>query len=446
VTSNPETCCMTIPRCTWLLLILLMSWPGSAETFDAIVLPVDDPPASSSAPADNPDAPDDGRPKSPSNPADKTPTDADGKPHGLWIIHHPNGQEKRRARYTHGRLQGNLTRYDGEGNLLEKTRYLRGERHGPRQLYRAGQLVDEQEWVRGQLLFPHSRRFVRKQVADILRWKPPRDVDHPELYTRQSLEGLRQTMLYRFLCGLPWKHLRLDPAHTRYARAAADLCKRIGRIDHHPPNPGMSKDAYDTAHHGTSHSNLHMHSQGVKIPRMVHGFMDDSDPKNIQHVGHRRWILAPTLGRIGFGTDGDYGAMYVVDKSGPDQPGWPEEFDYDFVVFPPAGYFPAKLFKPHIAWHVSPNPGRYSLPAENELKVTIRPARRRELDAPNPPKHKPLTLNYKIVSLKNTGAGPAIIFRPAGLVLRPGAIYRVTLEGLRKNARPVTLEYVVAFQ
>lgn len=412
-----------------LLCLLLLAQACPAEEAVLTLTPANDQPATGTAPAD------------------KNPADADGKPHGLWISYHPNGQEKCRARYVHGQLQGTLVCYDAEGNVLEKTRYIRGERHGPRQLYRDGQLVDEQEWVRGRLLFPHSRQFVRKQVADILRWKPSRDVDHPELYNAQTLEGLRQTMLYRFLCGLPWKHLRLDPDHTRYARAAANICKRIGRLDHHPPNPGMDADDYDTAHHGTSHSNLHMHSRGAKIPQMVHSLMDDSDPKNIQHVGHRRWILHPILGRIGFGIDGDYGAMYVIDSTGPDQPGWPAEFDYDVIAFPPAGYFPAKLFKPHIAWHVSPNPDRYSLPPENELKITLRPVRLSELGDPNPPKHKPLTLNYKTVSHKGTGAGPAVIFRPAQLIVRPGMAYRVRIEGLQDpQGQPAFIDYVTVFE
>lgn len=389
------------------------------------------------APADDPSA---------SAPQDRTPTDADGKRHGLWIAYHPNGKEKARARYDHGRLQGTLTLRDTDGRILEQTDFRDNQRHGLRKVYRDGELVEEQRWAHGRLLLPRTSRFLKTRTRDILRWRPPRDVQHPKLYTPRNLAALRLTMLYRFLAGLPWQHLRLDPDYMNFATAAADICRRIGRLSHHPPNPGLDEEDYQRAAYGAAHSNLHYHTRPTPdYAQALNGFMDDSDARNIDRVGHRRLILAPYLGRVGFGRSGIYKAMFVHDEAGPSMAGFPKNFSWQFIAWPPPGIMPAKLFEEHMAWHVAPNPQRYLVP--DDVTVTVRPVRKSELDEKDPPEHPALKLDHKTVSREGRATFTAVVFRPNPVDIRPGRAYRVRIEGLRDlHDRAAYIEYVTVFE
>lgn len=376
-------------------------------------------------------------------PAAKEPHDGQGRPHGVWESYHPDGKIKLRTTYAEGLKSGRETLFDERGRIVYAMGYLKGQLHGPRQIYREGKLVDEQLWAHGRLLFPHSRRIVQTMLSRINSWQPPRDVADKQVYNAQTLEGLRLMMMYRFLAGVPWKHLRLDAKLTHYALAGAKLCQRIGRLDHRPANPGMDEQAYQTGYIGTSKSNLHMSGRGARIPYMVHSLMDDSDPKNIDRVGHRRWILNSRMGKTGLATSGKYGAMYAMDTSGPEMQDWPADFDYEIVAFP-RGYFPARFLKPHMAWHVTPNPQKYTIPSASSLTIAVRPIKPGQIGDADPPDTRSLPVDAKAVSRKNVGDGTAIIFRPKGLPLRPGMMVRVTITGVQKNGQPATIDYIVA--
>jgi hypothetical protein len=375
--------------------------------------------------------------------ADKQPRDGQGRPHGVWVSYHANGKEKLRTRYVNGEKTGRETLRDEQGRLVYSRMYRLGQAHGVEQIYRDGELVAEPQWALGRMIFPSSRRFVQKSLGRINTWKPPADVADKQVYNAETLEGLRLVMMYRFLAGVPWEHLRLDAELTRYALAGAKLCARIGRLDHHPGNPGMDEKAFETAYTGTSRSNLHMSGRGARIPYMVHSLMDDSDARNIDRVGHRRWILNSRMGKTGLAVTGKYGAMYAMDISGPEMEGWPEGFDFDIVAFP-RGYFPARLLEPHMAWHVTPNPQKYTIPNASSLTIAVRPIKPGEAGAPDPPDTKPLPVDAVAVSRKGVGDGTAIILRPRGLPLRPGMMVRVTITGLQKNGQPATIDYIVA--
>jgi len=80
--------------------------------------------------------------------------------------------------------------------------------------------------------------------------------------------------------------------------AAARLCKAIGKLDHKPENPGLDEEDYQLGLKGTKGSNL-----SFGRPRLVDavdGWMEDSDPFNIEHVGHRRWCLSVPMLKVGF--------------------------------------------------------------------------------------------------------------------------------------------------
>src|SRR5262249_11739264 len=125
-------------------------------------------------------------------------------------------------------------------------------------------------------------------------------------------------------------------------------------LDHTPENPGLPEEEYRKAFKGTSTSNLAI---GVRsLERAVDVWMDDSDRRNIDRIGHRRWCLNPTMRIVGFGRADRFTAMTCQARSRRPVP------DFDFVCWPARGPMPVEYFKPTHAWSVSLNPMKYRAP------------------------------------------------------------------------------------
>ena len=78
----------------------------------------------------------------------------------------------------------------------------------------------------------------------------------------------------------------------------------------------MPREFYDKAFEGASTSNLHQGQDN--LADAVAGFVFDSDERNIDRVGHRRWILSPGLREVGFGYAKGFVALKVLSKNGTD--------------------------------------------------------------------------------------------------------------------------------
>lgn len=244
------------------------------------------------------------------------------------------------------------------------------------------------------------------------------------------LSKLRQ---YRFLCGVPYESLAWDAKYAELAEHASLVCAKLNQMTHTPTKPpGMSDADYELGRKGAGESNLFT---GLTEPAAcVDGWMEDSDPKNIDRVGHRRWCLNPTMLKTAFGTVGNYAAMYAFDKSNAAVPDW------DFVAYPARGYMPISFFGPKHAWSVSPNLKHFKAPVEAQIQVTIRAA-----DAKLAPTGPPLKLDYFHVDGGGFGSGPAIIFRPANFALQEGA-FVVEIAGIKPaSGEEAPVRYVVNF-
>ena len=89
-------------------------------------------------------------------------------------------------------------------------------------------------------------------------------------------------------------------------------------LTHYPGRAAVIADAaydglYSQGYAGAGRSNIAM---GYTVSSAMLAYMADSDDANIKTVGHRRWILNPTLGRTVFGANGRFSAMYAHDLSG----------------------------------------------------------------------------------------------------------------------------------
>jgi hypothetical protein len=212
------------------------------------------------------------------------------------------------------------------------------------------------------------------------------------------------------------------------------VCSKLNFLTHTPTRPaGMSDQDWELARTGASECNLF---SGIVEPGpCVDGWMDDSDPKNIDRVGHRRWCLNPSMEKTGFGSVGNFAAMYAWDRSNVSVPDW------DFVAYPARGYTPTGFFGNRMAWSVSPNTAKFTVPAESDVKVTIQPTNAKFAST-----GPALKLDYFKVNPDPFGSGPAIIFRPAAFNASQEAIYLVEITGLkRSNGSSEPLRYVTHF-
>ena len=225
----------------------------------------------------------------------------------------------------------------------------------------------------------------------------------------------------RRIAGLP--SVSLDLSLSESAQYGAVIQAANGSLSHAPSCPaGMDSAFYQKAKSAAGSSNLH---SGRTLTGAVDGFMDDSSSSNnISSVGHRRWQLNPTMGKVGFGyaqgvRGGGYVAEKVFDRSG-------TGCDYDFIAWPASGNFPAQLFSGDVAWSVTLNPVEYQIPSKSSITVTLT----READGRTWTFSSRSSDGFFNVDTSGYGVANCIIFRPEGIDRYDGT-YTVRIDGLQ---------------
>ena len=302
-------------------------------------------------------------------------------------------------------------------------------------------------------------KLSKGEIAQLIQGTPTTMPDHvfdvepvvnaPYATGKVSQEALMTAVnrlnVLRRIAGLP--AVTLDQALSENAQYGAVLTAHNGVLSHYPGQPeDMSDSFYEQAYEAVSSSNLYA---GRHLGNSPDGFMDDSDASNVSRLGHRRWQLNPTLGKVGFGYPENPGSRYngyvvekVFDRSG-------SGCDYDFISWPASGNFPSDTlgFTKNTAWSVTLNPQNYTIPRMSDLTVTIT----RQSDG------KTWTLSgsqsYKMASsglylnvdTGGYGVSNCIIFRPDGVESYEG-VYQVTIDGLKsKDGAAVDFTYQVDF-
>lgn len=232
------------------------------------------------------------------------------------------------------------------------------------------------------------------------------------------LSALRQ------IAGLP--DVVLDDNLSKQAQYGAVIIGAMGKLSHTPEKPAdMEENFYRQAYEATSSSNL---SAGYSITKAVDVFMDDSDTRNIDRLGHRRWQLNPRMGKVGFGYAESntkyryYVSEKVFDKSA-------NVTSYDFIGWPSSGNFPSEIFQGNTAWSVTLNPDKYMKPSAYQVKVTItRESDNKKWILTN--ENNDVSGSFFNVETSNYGVNNCIIFRPQGIDKYEGT-YIVEINGLR---------------
>ena len=128
---------------------------------------------------------------------------------------------------------------------------------------------------------------------------------------------------YRWLAGLPPTHEAGEDS-LRRAQECAVMMHAAGSLEH---NPGTSWPCY-TADGAAAAATSNLATEpGL---RAIDAFM--IDPGNDDTLGHRRWVLGPTLTRTTIGTTSAAACLDVIEQPAADQEG--------FVTWPPSGLFP----------------------------------------------------------------------------------------------------------
>jgi len=143
---------------------------------------------------------------------------------------------------------------------------------------------------------------------------------------------------FRYIAGIP-ANVTLNDEYNELAQSAALVNAANNQMSHHPNQPsGMSDEMYQKGKKGAGSSNIGWGYRSLGSALKT-GWMSDADSGNIDRIGHRRWVLNPSMGQTGFGYAGSHSAMYAFDSSNS------EGKNYKGVAWPaqntPVGYFPS---------------------------------------------------------------------------------------------------------
>ena len=272
--------------------------------------------------------------------------------------------------------------------------------------------------------------------------KPTVDPYASGIVSDESVQnGLNMMNQYRYIAGLN-ADVTNYPEWEKYVNAAALVNALNGSLSHNPERPAELEDSiydslYNNAITGASSSNLFGGWDSLNLAHSIESYMDDSDESNITRVGHRRWILNPSMKYTAFGycsLDSDdnswwnpsYSAMYSFDTSGSGKQApvaWP-------AMQTPIGYF----YSSH-AWSVSFG---YRIDAD---KIRVKIERRSDGRIWNFSSNQADGDFY----IDNNGYGQigCVIFRPSAMgSINPGDVYDVTITD---ESNRIILNYSITF-
>lgn len=165
---------------------------------------------------------------------------------------------------------------------------------------------------------------------------------------------------YRYIAGIP-ANVTLDAEYTLLCQTGSLVNAANGQLSHSPSQPnGMSQEMYERGRRGCGRSNLAWGYSNLNSA-IRNGWMADDDDGNIPMVGHRRWILNPSMSKTGFGHVSRFTSMYSFDTENRQQAA-----GYSGVAWP-ARYMPLGYFAESYPWTIS-----MGVPVDiNSVQVTL---------------------------------------------------------------------------
>ena len=124
------------------------------------------------------------------------------------------------------------------------------------------------------------------------------------------------------------------------AQQAALMMHANNKLDHFPPDTWKCFSA--TGKEGAGNSLL----TTARNAEAIDSYLRDAGPDN-GPVGHRRWLLWPTLQEIGVGNTANANAIWVLGNAGTPPSDAPE-----FIAWPPEGYTPKQFVYPRWSFSI----------------------------------------------------------------------------------------------
>jgi hypothetical protein len=241
--------------------------------------------------------------------------------------------------------------------------------------------------------------------------------------------GIDAINVARYIAGVP-DDVELDAGYTELTQYGAVLLTAVNQLTHYPDKPeDMEQEFYEKAALAARSSNIATTNSPYES---VFLYLDDSDPNNIDRVGHRRWILHPPMKKSGFGVgENKYGMMYAFDRTR-------GNVDYDYVTWPSSGVFPIKLINNNLAWSISVNEQKYGTPDMNKIEVTLKHLNSDKVWTFSNSTSSSTAYRSTYYNIEKGGYGirNCIIFRPAldnSFKYKEGDVFQVTVSGLDKD-------------
>ncbi len=252
-----------------------------------------------------------------------------------------------------------------------------------------------------------------------------------------SLENAMNLLNFiRYVAGVP-TDVTLSEDYTEKAQAGALLNRVGGKLDHKPGQPdGFPDDLYRTGYAGCSHGNIAA-GYGNIAKSLLNGWMYDGDASNVNTMGHRRWILNPSMSQTGFGAVGSYSVMYAHDSKG--------SGITDYVAWP-AQNMPIELMNGSgTPWTLSLG-SDYKKASFQNVTVTLKDITNNKSWSFSGSK---ATGVFK-VNIEAYGMPNCIIFRPSNVSYNKDSQFQVTVSGIKledgtENGKDTTLSYNVDF-
>jgi hypothetical protein len=245
-------------------------------------------------------------------------------------------------------------------------------------------------------------------------------------------DAVNMVNFFRFLTGLP-DDVELKDDYTDLAQHGNVLNAAHKQMAHQLPRPSnMPNDFYQRASTGIGSSNLGWGY--TNLNSAVSGWIDDSDDGNKDRLGHRRWVLNPSMRYTGFGQADVFTAMYSSDTARK------ERVDYQAICYPGGSAFPNDFFQGHYAWNISLNPALYQTPDRSSVSVTLTDKKSGKVW-----QFSRNSREYFNIDTVNYGVPICIIFQPSNISEYSGT-YSVEVAGLKdKQGNPRKLYYEVSF-
>lgn len=289
-------------------------------------------------------------------------------------------------------------------------------------------------------------------------------------------DALNALEMVRYVAGLPYENVQFTDLYNSYSQYGAVLMATSDQFTHYPTQPeDCPDDFFALAYKGCSEANLSWQMGSIKYASTskdnlaydILGWMQDEGSNNIEHAGHRRWMLIPGATNFGIGYASvvsssyyeGYSSLHVDD-------GWNSGNPDTYVAWPSSGDFPIEYFTgdwssnvtaPQYPWSINLGTA-YGSPSRSSVEITLTRYRDGavhtvwEFDENTPQLGDDnMPDNSMHLAVDDTGYGmtKAIIFRPdvttLGTIL-PGDVFTVEVSGITTSAgAATTLEYEIDF-